>query len=70
MTEESLVRFRSSDGWSAGGDASVAVLKVSANGNLDTSTATGRVEAFVLTNTGLMAGASLQGTKVTRLASL
>ncbi|WNC91613.1 hypothetical protein RI103_09800 [Paraburkholderia sp. FT54] len=26
--------------------------------------------AFVLTNTGLMAAASLQGTKVTRLASL
>lgn len=70
MTEESLVRFGSSDGWSAGGDASVAVLKVGANGNLDTSTAARRVEAFVLTNTGLMAGASLQGTKVTRLASL
>ncbi|MEA3085264.1 MAG: hypothetical protein QOC89_2961 [Paraburkholderia sp.] len=70
MTEESLARFRGSDGWSAGGDASVAVLKVGANGNLDTSTATGQVEAFVLTNTGLMAGASLQGTKVTRLASL
>ncbi|MFM0171161.1 BPSL1445 family SYLF domain-containing lipoprotein [Paraburkholderia sediminicola] len=70
MTDESLTRFRSSDGWSAGGDASVAVLKVGANGNLDTSTATGQVEAFVLTNTGLMAGASLQGTKVTRLASL
>ncbi|MFM0667847.1 BPSL1445 family SYLF domain-containing lipoprotein [Paraburkholderia sediminicola] len=70
MTDESLTRFRSNDGWSAGGDASVAVLKVGANGNLDTSTATGQVEAFVLTNTGLMAGASLQGTKVTRLASL
>ena len=67
MTDESLRRFRSTDGWSAGGDASVAVLKVGANGNVDTSTATGQVEAFVLTNTGLMAGASLEGTKVTRL---
>jgi hypothetical protein len=44
--------------------------QIGANGNLDTSTATGQVNAFVLTNTGLMAGASLQGTKVTRLASL
>lgn len=70
MTDESLRRFRSTDGWSAGGDASVAVLKVGANGNVDTSTATGQVEAFVLTNTGLMAGASLEGTKVTRLNSL
>jgi lipid-binding SYLF domain-containing protein len=70
MTEESLNRFRSRDGWSAGGDSSIAVLKVGANGALDTSTASGQVNAFVLTNTGLMAGASLQGTKVTRLASL
>lgn len=70
MTDESLAKFRSSEGWSAGGDASVALLKVGANGNLDTSTATGQVDAFVLTNTGLMAGATLEGTKVSRLKSL
>lgn len=70
MTEQSLNRFRSTDGWSAGGDASVAVLKLGANGAVDTSTATGQVDAFVLANGGLMAGASLQGTKVTRLTSL
>jgi len=40
MTDESLRRFRSTDGWSAGGDASVAVLKIGANSNVDTSTAT------------------------------
>lgn len=70
MTDESLNRFRSRDGWSAGGDASVAVLQIGANGTLDTSTSTGQVNAFVLTNQGLMAGASLEGTKVTRLALL
>ena len=70
MTEAALGRFRSADGWSAGGDASVALLKVGANGNLDTSMATGQVDAFLLTNDGLMAGASLQGTKVTRISSL
>lgn len=70
MTEESLKRFRGIDGWSAGGDASVAILKIGANGNVDTSTASGQVDAFVLTNGGLMAGASLEGTKVTRLNSL
>jgi lipid-binding SYLF domain-containing protein len=48
----------------------VAVLKVGANGNPDTSNSTGLVDTFVLTNTGLMAGASLEGTKVTRLTSL
>ncbi|MCG5076520.1 YSC84-related protein [Paraburkholderia tagetis] len=70
MTDDSLRRFRSTDGWSAGADASVAILKIGANGNVDTSTATGQVDAFVLTNNGLMAGASLEGTKVTRLNSL
>jgi lipid-binding SYLF domain-containing protein len=43
------------------------VLKVGANGNIDTSTATSPVEAFVLTNGGLMAGVSLEGTKVSRM---
>ncbi|TXC84789.1 BPSL1445 family SYLF domain-containing lipoprotein [Paraburkholderia azotifigens] len=67
MTANALERFRSSEGWSAGADASVAVLKVGANGNVDTGTATGQINAFVLTNGGLMAGATVDGTKVTRL---
>jgi lipid-binding SYLF domain-containing protein len=48
----------------------VAVLKVGANGNVDTGTATGQINAFVLTNGGLMAGATVDGTKVTRLKTL
>ncbi|AXF05143.1 MULTISPECIES: YSC84-related protein [Paraburkholderia] len=70
MTADALDRFRSSEGWSAGADASVAVLKVGANGNVDTGTATGQINAFVLTNGGLMAGATVDGTKVTRLKTL
>lgn len=67
MTQEALDTFLHSQGWAAGADATVAVLKVGANGAVDTSTATGPVEAFVLTNGGLMAGVSLEGTKVSRL---
>jgi lipid-binding SYLF domain-containing protein len=67
MTQEALDKFTHSQGWAAGADATVAVLKVGANGAIDTSTATGPVEAFVLTNGGLMAGVSLEGTKVSRL---
>jgi len=67
MNEHSLADFRNSQGWAAGGDASVAVLKVGANGDVDTNTATAPVLAFVLTNGGLMANLSLEGTKVTRL---
>jgi lipid-binding SYLF domain-containing protein len=67
MTQDSLDKFRNSDGWSAGGDASVALVKVGANGVLDTTTASAPVQAFVLTNAGLMGDLSLAGTKVTRL---
>jgi lipid-binding SYLF domain-containing protein len=67
MTQEALQKFTRSQGWAAGVDATVAVLRVGANGNVDTSTATSPVEAFVLTNAGLMAGVSLEGTKISRL---
>lgn len=67
MTQDALDNFRNSDGWSAGADASVALVRVGANGKIDTTTATKPVQAIVLTNAGLMADASLQGTKVSRL---
>ncbi|WP_338925245.1 hypothetical protein IHE33_06620 [Mycetohabitans endofungorum] len=67
MTQDSLDKFRNSEGWAVGADATVAVLKVGVNGKIDTTTATAPVQAFVLTNAGLMAGVSLEGTKVTKL---
>jgi lipid-binding SYLF domain-containing protein len=67
MTQDALDKFRNSDGWSAGADASVALVKMGANGSIDTTTATKPVEVIVLTNAGLMADVSLEGTKVSRL---
>ncbi|WP_322008986.1 YSC84-related protein [Paraburkholderia sp. J12] len=67
MTQDALDTFRNSNGWSAGGDASVALVKVGANGSIDTTTATKPVEVFVLTNSGLIGDLSLGGTKITRL---
>ncbi|MFM0595228.1 MULTISPECIES: BPSL1445 family SYLF domain-containing lipoprotein [Burkholderiaceae] len=67
MTQDALDKFRNADGWSVGGDASVALVKMGANGAVDTTTATAPVEVFVLTNAGLMGDLSLQGTKVSRL---
>ncbi|MBN3764220.1 YSC84-related protein [Burkholderia sp. Ac-20365] len=67
MTQDALDKFQNSKGWSAGADASVALLKVGANGALDTTTATAPVEAIVMTNSGLMADVSLAGTKVSKL---
>lgn len=67
MSEDSLQRFKAGHGWSGGVDASVAVLTVGANGALDASASQAPTVAFVLTNAGLMAGATLEGTKVTRI---
>jgi len=67
MTSEALASFRGSNGWSVAGDASVALVKVGANGSIDTTTATAPVEVIILTNSGLMADVSLAGTKVSRL---
>ena len=67
MTQDALDSFRKSDGWSAGADASVAGVKVGANGAVDSNTATAPVEVLVLTNAGLMGDLSVNGTKVTKL---
>jgi lipid-binding SYLF domain-containing protein len=67
MTQEALDRFLTSKGWTAGVDASVAVLKAGANGTVDTRSATAAVNAFALTNSGLMAAANVEGTRVSKL---
>jgi lipid-binding SYLF domain-containing protein len=67
MTQDALDKFRNSDGWAVGGDASVALVKVGANGTIDTTTGTKPVEVFVLTNTGLIGDLSLGSTKISRL---
>ncbi|WP_175957530.1 YSC84-related protein [Burkholderia sp. BCC0405] len=67
MTQDALDSFRRSEGWAAGADASVAVVKVGANGAVDTTTATAPVEVLILTNAGLMGDLSVNGTKVTKL---
>jgi lipid-binding SYLF domain-containing protein len=67
MTKDALDGFVRSQGWAAGVDATVALVKIGANGNIDTSTATSPVEAIVMTNAGLMAGVSFEGSKISRL---
>ena len=67
MTQDALDKFRSSEGWTAGVDASVAVIKAGVNGDVDLRTVTQPVNVFVLTNKGLMANLTVEGTKITRL---
>jgi lipid-binding SYLF domain-containing protein len=67
MNDESLAKFRESKGWTAGADASVSVIKAGANAGVDTQTMQAPVIGYVLTNAGLMANLSVDGTKITRL---
>lgn len=67
MTQAAYDRFVASHGWTAGVDASVAMLKLGADGSVDTASAQPDVSGFVLSNGGLMANLSIDGTKVTHL---
>ena len=70
MTQDALDKFRNSQGWTAGVDASVAVVKAGANGDIDLNTATQPVNVFVMTNKGLMANLTIEGTKITKLKTM
>jgi lipid-binding SYLF domain-containing protein len=64
---DALRRFQDSKGWSVGADASVALLKIGANGEIDINSARAPIVAFALTNMGLMANLTVEGTKITRI---
>ncbi|MGO4328889.1 YSC84-related protein [Cupriavidus sp. 2TAF22] len=67
MTQDSLDKFVNSSGWTVGGDATVALATIGANGTIDTNTAQQPIIGFVVTNAGLMAGLSLEGSKISKL---
>ena len=67
LTQDALDRFVNSNGWSVGADATVALARVGASGEIDTALARESVVGFALTNAGLMAGLTLEGSKITRL---
>ena len=64
MTDEALAKFRASKGWTVGADASVSMMKVGANAQVDSATSQQAVVGYVLTKGGLMANLSLEGTKI------
>jgi lipid-binding SYLF domain-containing protein len=68
FTEQgSLDNFLNSDGWEAGADASVAVLKIGTEGSINTNVTNKPVVAFVSNQKGLMYDLSLEGTKITKI---
>jgi lipid-binding SYLF domain-containing protein len=67
MTQDALDRFEASRGWTAGVDGSLSLLTVGANARVTTQTAQQPIVGFVLTNSGLRANLSLNGTRITPL---
>jgi lipid-binding SYLF domain-containing protein len=67
MTDDALSRFKSSNGWTVGADASVTLLTVGADARVTGRTAQQPVVGFVLANSGLMGSVSLGGSRITPL---
>ncbi len=67
MTEPALRSFRTSAGWTLGADAEYAVKDFGGNLSADIMTATSPVIALVFGQAGLIIGATLAGTKYTRI---
>ena len=64
---EALADFRTSPGWAAGADLKYALNDRGADLLADTTTLTAPVIAVVFGQAGLIAGATLEGTKYTRI---
>ncbi|WP_415184023.1 YSC84-related protein [Phaeovulum sp.] len=67
MTQKSLADFRRADGWELGADARYALPDGGGAIGTDTTTTLAPVIALVFGQAGLIAGASLAGTKYTRI---
>jgi len=67
MTEEALSDFRRSYGWAAGADLEYAVSNNAENLSAETTTSLSPVIAVVFGQAGLIAGATIEGTKYSRI---
>lgn len=67
LEQTALDKFRASDGWEIGVDASVTVVTVGAGGAIDSRQINQPIVAFVFDSKGLMYNLSLEGTKISRI---
>ena len=67
MTEDALADFRNSPGWAAGAELKYAINERGETISADTTTILSPVIAVVFGQAGLIAGASIEGTKYTRI---
>ena len=67
MNDGVLSKFRSSQGWKAGVDGSVALATLGAGGAIDSETAKKPIIGFIFSNKGLMYNLTFEGSKITKL---
>jgi lipid-binding SYLF domain-containing protein len=67
MEDEALRHFRRSSGWKAGVDGSVTFIDIGKRGSVDTVNIKEPIIAFVFGQKGLMASATVEGAKFTKL---
>jgi lipid-binding SYLF domain-containing protein len=67
IDEGALNKFRSNDNWQAGVDGTVTVVNIGAEGSVDTTKINQPIVGFVFGQKGLMAGATIEGSKITKL---
>jgi len=67
MTDEALANFRNSPGWAAGADLEYTVSNNAQNLSAETTTSLSPVIAVVFGQAGLIAGATVEGTKYSRI---
>ena len=67
MNDKVLKKFRNSENWRAGVDAKVTVINVGADESLSSMKFKQPVGGFVFSQKGLMAGATIEGSKFTKL---
>jgi lipid-binding SYLF domain-containing protein len=67
LDPKALERFRGSDGWEVGVDASVTVVTIGAGGEIDATKLNQPIVAFIFDSKGLMYNLSLEGSKISRI---
>ncbi len=67
MNDAALDKFRNSNNWRAGVDASIAIIAIGADGSVDTSKTNKPIIAFVIGQKGLMYNLTLEGSKFNKL---
>jgi lipid-binding SYLF domain-containing protein len=67
MTQEAEDYLNRTDGWEIGVGPTVVVMNSGVMENISTSTLKDDAYAFIFDQQGLMAGVSIEGTKITRI---